>query len=99
MSNAEGIRLDKWLWYARFFKTRSLASKVCGKGKVRVNGITVYKAHFIIRVGSVLTFPKAREIFVVRVEELGDRRGPAREAQSLYTTLVEATERLSVSEK
>ncbi len=99
MSDTEGIRLDKWLWYARFFKSRSIASRVCGTGKVRVNGITVYKAHFIIRVGSVLTFPKAREIYVVRVDALGNRRGPASEAQLLYTTVGEKTGRLSVFEK
>lgn len=99
MSNTEGIRLDKWLWYARFFKTRSIAGRVCSTGKVRVNGTMVNKAHRIIRVGSVLTFPKAREIYVVRVEELGNRRGPAREAQLLYTTISETPGRFPISQK
>ena len=99
MSKEAGIRLDKWLWYARFFKTRSIASGVCSKGKVRVDGTTVHKAHCIIRVGSVLTFPKASEICVVRVEGLGNRRGPAREAQLLYTRISESTGRLPISEK
>ena len=99
MSNTEGIRRDKWLWYARLFKTRSIASRVCATGKVRVYGTMVNKAHCIIRVGSVLTFPKAREIFVVRVEELGNRRGPAREARLLYTTISETPGRLPISQK
>ena len=89
MSGKEGVRLDKWLWYARFFKSRSLASRVCIAGKVRVNGISVKKAHYIVRVGNVLTFAKSKEIRVVRVNALGTRRGPAPEAQSLYTVLEE----------
>jgi ribosome-associated heat shock protein Hsp15 len=85
LNGADGIRLDKWLWQARFFKTRSLASKVCAAGKVRVDGEIVRKAHYVVRVGHVLTFPKARDIHVVRIEALGARRGPATEAQTLYS--------------
>lgn len=89
MSGEDGIRLDKWLWQARFFKSRSLASKVCASGKVRVNGDVIRKAHYIVRVGNVLTFPKAKDVRVVRIEELGTRRGPATEAQTLYSEIDE----------
>ena len=80
-------RLDKWLWYARFFKSRSLATKFCASGRLRVNEQGVRKAHHGLHVGDVLTFPKARHIRVVRVVDLGTRRGPAAEAQALYDDL------------
>ncbi len=80
-------RLDKWLWYARFFKSRSLATKFCASGRLRVNEQAVKKAHHALHVGDVLTFPKARHIRVVRVVDLGTRRGPAVEAQTLYDDL------------
>ncbi len=89
MSGEDGIRLDKWLWHARFFKSRSLASRICAGGKVRIDGQVVRKAHYIVRIGNVLTFPKAKEIRVVRIEGLGTRRGPAAEAQALYTEIGE----------
>jgi len=91
LSGEDGIRLDKWLWHARFFKSRSLASQVCAKGRVRVDGDVVRKAHYIVRVGNVLTFPKAKEVRVVRIEGLGTRRGPASEAQSLYSDIEETS--------
>ena len=83
----EALRLDKWLWYARFFKSRSLASKVCETGKVRVDGAPVAKSHFQLRPGAVLTFPQGQHIRVVKVLALGSRRGPAPEAQALYEDL------------
>ena len=84
----EWIRLDKWLWQARFFKSRALASKICAAGRVRIDGERVTKAHAAIRPGHVLTFPQARDIRVVRVVALGTRRGPAVEARTLYEDLV-----------
>lgn len=81
------IRADKWLWYARFFKTRTLASKVCASGKLRLSGSLVAKAHQKVKVGDVLTFPQGRHIRVVKVVALGSRRGPAPEAQGLYEDL------------
>lgn len=82
-----GIRLDKWLWHARFFKTRSIASKYCEEGRLRVNGEPTAKAHYAARVGDVLTFPMGEVIRVVRIVALGERRGPAPEAQALYEDL------------
>jgi ribosome-associated heat shock protein Hsp15 len=84
---APGIRLDKWLWHARFFKTRSIASKYCEAGRLRVNGEPTQKAHYAARIGDVLTFPLGTEIRVVRIVALGERRGPAPEAQALYEDL------------
>lgn len=83
---ARKIRIDKWLWQARFFKTRSLAAKVVGAG-LRVNGQNVAKPAFAVSVGDVLTFSQARDVRVVRVAALGDRRGPAPEARLLYEDL------------
>ncbi len=87
-SSAETQRIDKWLWYARFFKTRSLASKIVSGGKVRVsNGDKterISKSSQLIRVGDTLTFPAGKRIRVVKVLAPGVRRGPASEAQTLY---------------
>lgn len=83
------LRLDKWLWHARFFKSRALASRHCAKGRVRVDGEVVRKAHFSVRPGHVLTFPQGGTIRVVRILALGTRRGPAPEAQQLYEVIEE----------
>lgn len=87
MMSDEGLRADKWLWYARFFKTRSIATKACNAGKVRIGGNGVSKAHSKIKVGDVLTFPQGRHIRVVKVLALASRRGPASEARNLYEDL------------
>lgn len=83
------LRIDKWLWQARFFKTRSLAAKQVSGGHVRVNGDRAQKPAQTVGPGDVLTFPQGRIIRVVRVELLGQRRGPAPEAQTLYTDMTE----------
>ncbi len=84
---APGIRLDKWLWHARFFKTRSIASKYCEQGRLRVNGEPTAKAHYAARIGDVLTFPMGHDIRIIRIVALGEHRGPAPEAQALYEDL------------
>lgn len=81
------IRIDKWLWYARFFKTRGLAAKVAAGGHVRVNAEKIAKASYSVGAGDVLTFPQGRQVRVVRLAAVGNRRGPAIEAQSLYEDL------------
>ena len=78
------LRLDKWLWQARFFKTRSVAAKQISSGHVRVNGTRAGKPAFTVTPGDVLTFLQARDIRVVEIVALGTRRGPAPEAQALY---------------
>lgn len=80
------IRLDKWLWQARFFKSRSLAAAACS-GPMRLNGQPVAKPSQPVRPGDVLTFVQAREVRLVRVLAPGSRRGPAAEAQTLYEDL------------
>ena len=80
------IRLDKWLWHARFFKSRSLAAAACG-GPMRLNGQPVTKPSQPVRAGDVLTFVQGRTVRVVRVLCVGTRRGPAPEAQTLYDDL------------
>ena len=83
----EKIRVDKWLWQARFFKSRGLAGEVAGSGAVRVNGERIAKPAHGVRAGDVLTFPQAGHIRVIRILGLGTRRGPAAEAQALYADL------------
>lgn len=85
--NTEKLRLDKWLWQARFFKSRSLAAAQCRAKKVRINGDHAKKASAMVAVGDVLTFPKADEVRVIEVVALGVRRGPATEAALLYKDL------------
>ena len=77
-------RLDQWLWYARFCKSRSIASTYCTKRRVRINSRAVKRASQPIRIGDVLTLPTRGDIAVVRVTDLGTRRRPASEAATLY---------------
>ena len=87
-ASRERLRIDKWLWQARFFKTRSGATKVVAAGSVRVNGTRISKASAGVSVGDVLTFPQSRDVRVVEIAALGERRGPAPEAQALYRDVV-----------
>ena len=86
------LLIDKWLWFARFFKTRGLATKTVTGGHVRVNGNHATKASHGVAVGDTLTFPQARQIRVVRIVDLGARRGPAPEARALYEDLTPTPE-------
>ena len=81
------IRLDTWLFQARFLKSRSLAAGLIGKGRLRVNGDATAKPHRAVGPGDVLTFALHGRVRVVRILDTGDRRGPAREAQSFYEDL------------
>lgn len=84
---AAKLRIDKWLWRARFFKTRGAAAEMANAGQARVNGARVAKASHAVKPGDVLVFPKHPHIRVVEVVALGTRRGPAAEAQALYRDL------------
>ncbi len=86
------IRLDKWLWAARFFKTRSLAAKAANGGKVHINGQRA-KAAKTVDVGDVLTITIGTMEFVVTVEALSARRGPATIARQLYEESEESREK------
>ncbi|WP_010139344.1 RNA-binding S4 domain-containing protein [Oceanicola sp. S124] len=81
------MRADKWLWQARFFKSRSLAAACVTGGHLRVNSNRASKASHAVGPGDVLTFPQGRLIRVVKILALGTRRGPAPEAQALYEEL------------
>ena len=84
---AQRLRLDKWLWQARFFKTRAEAAEIIGKGRVRLNGQRMSKPGHGIAVGDVLIFPHGAAIRLIKVMALGVRRGPFCEAQLLYIDL------------
>lgn len=79
-----GQRLDKWLWFARVVKSRSLAARLVTDGKVRIAGQKADKPAQTVRVGDVLTITVARRVRVLEVAAPGVRRGPATESQSLY---------------
>jgi ribosome-associated heat shock protein Hsp15 len=81
------LRLDKWLFHARFFRTRALAAALCAKGRIRLNRQPVHKAHQPVRPGDVLTFAQGALIRVVRVRALGERREAAPQARRLYEDL------------
>ena len=81
--NGENLRIDKWLWYARFFKSRALASKLCTSGKLRLNCELIRKGHATLKEKDVLTFPKEDDVRVIKVISLATRRGSASEAAAL----------------
>ena len=85
--SSEKLRVDKWLWHARFFKTRSLAASRVKTGAVRINSTVTHKPSSTVAAGDVLTFPQGDHIRVIQIDALGERRGPAPEAQTLYTDL------------
>jgi ribosome-associated heat shock protein Hsp15 len=81
---SDKFRLDKWLWQARFVKSRSLAAGLVTGGHVRVNGQRAAKPAHGVQPGDVLTFPQGDRIRVVRILAPATRRGPATEAATLY---------------
>ena len=87
MTEETTTRLDKWLWYARFFKTRTQATKLIQSGRLRINGDITNKPHRTATVGMILTFPQAKHVRVIKIAEIAQRRGPAPEAMALYEDL------------
>ncbi|MGQ0566352.1 MAG: RNA-binding S4 domain-containing protein [Gemmobacter sp.] len=81
------LRLDKWLWQARFFRSRTLAAELVHAGHLRLNGQRVVKPGATVGPGDTLTFPQGDRIRLIRVQATGLRRGPATEAQALYLDL------------
>ncbi|WP_231388633.1 RNA-binding S4 domain-containing protein [Pseudooceanicola algae] len=79
--------MDKWLWQARFFKSRGLAASCAIGGHLRINGRHATKAASAVGLGDVLTFTQGDTVRVIRITALGTRRGPAPEAQGLYEDL------------
>ncbi len=85
--NAVAMRIDRWLWHARFFKTRSMATQLVASGRLRLNRRRITKSHGTLHPGDILTFPQNRRVRVIRVIAISTRRGPAREAADLYEDL------------
>lgn len=85
--SGDKLRLEKWLWFARFFKTRSLSATRVAAGDVRVNGARVTKPATTVQAGDVLTFAIGAQVRIVEVLAVGTRRGPAPEAQALYNDM------------
>ena len=87
MTGADRQRIDKWLWFARLVKTRTLAQKLVLSGDVRVNREKIGAASQLVRAGDVLTVIGPRGVRVLKVLAPGTRRGPAPEARLLYEDL------------
>ena len=83
----ETLRIDLWLWRARFFKTRGLAARFVEAGKVRRNDARLDKPSRPVRVGDRLIFATSGRLVCIEVLALGERRGPAAEARTLYSEL------------
>jgi len=97
----DGIRIDKWLWAARFFKTRALASRSCDLGRIQSNGVAA-KPSREVHVGDRLHIVNEGGIFEVDVKGLSAMRGPAAVAQALYEETAESREarqRLAIQKK
>jgi ribosome-associated heat shock protein Hsp15 len=90
------IRLDKWLFFARFFKSREKATAAIIAGLIKLNGEKVEKSSQSVKPGDVLIISQGKRLKIIRVQEMGTRRGPVLEAQGLYEDL-EATIKLSNS--
>jgi len=92
-SEAASCRIDVWLWRTRLVKTRALGAQLAEAGKIRQtrggSEARLDKPSRLVRAGDILTFALAGRLHVVRVEAMGDRRGPASEAQTLYTSLAD----------
>jgi ribosomal 50S subunit-recycling heat shock protein len=87
----DGCRIDVWLWRARFCKTRSLAAKLADEGRVRLTRAgaesRIDKASRTVKPGDQLVFALGGRLTAIRIEALGDRRGPPAEARTLYAPL------------
>jgi ribosome-associated heat shock protein Hsp15 len=86
---ADSQRLDKWLWSARFYKTRGLAVEAINGGHVHVNGQRIKPAK-TIRIGDIIEITKDQYLWRLEVQALAQRRGPSREAQQLYVEDVDS---------
>jgi len=80
----DSLRLDRFLVFARFFRTRGRAQALVSAGRVRINGKATGKTHALVRIGDVLTFPQGKQIRVVRILALPQRRGSAAMAAAAY---------------
>ena len=98
-ATAERQRIDKWLWFSRLVKTRTLAGELVSSGKVRVNSTKISKASHNVQPGDVLTFTYHTRVKVIKIVAIGNRRGPAPEAQTLYEDMSPPVVRSETSEE
>ena len=91
-AKTDKVRLDKWLWAARFFKTRALAAEAVNRGKVQVGGVRVKPAH-TMRLGETLTIRIGVYEYQIIVQKLSRQRGPAKQAVLLYQETTESLEK------
>jgi ribosome-associated heat shock protein Hsp15 len=82
------MRLDRFLWFARFARTRSAAQALAQTGSFRVDGRRVERGQVRVRIGSTLAFLQGNQVRAIRIEKLPPRRGPAPEAQACYVDLL-----------
>jgi ribosome-associated heat shock protein Hsp15 len=83
----ERVRIDKWLWHARFYRSRVLAQQAAASGLLRLNGLRVERASAGVQPGDIVTLPRGRDVLAVRIEAVALRRGPSAEARKLYTVV------------
>jgi ribosome-associated heat shock protein Hsp15 len=83
----DAARLDRWLWFVRVVKSRTLAAGLVGQGKVRINRAKAVKPSQMVRIGDVLTVTVGPRVRILKVVAFGERRGPPSEAQMLYEEL------------
>ena len=83
----ERVRIDKWLWHARFYRSRAQAQQAAASGLLRLNGSRVERASAGIQPGDIVTLPRGRDVLAVRVEAVALRRGPSVEAKKLYSVV------------
>lgn len=93
------MRLDRYLFFIRLLKSRTLAQALIEEGKVRIDGKRVAKTSEEVRVGSVIALPLRGQVRVLRVVALPSRRGPATEARTCYEELEEAADSANVSQQ
>lgn len=93
MKRSEQRRIDQWLFFTRLTKSRSLAGRLVEAGKIRINKEKITKASETLKIGDVVTAMINRNLKVVEVLDLGQRRGPASEAQTLYADLTPKTDK------
>ena len=90
MVYGRGMRIDKWLWFARLARSRSEAQKLCESRRLRIDGRVIDRSCAQVRPGTILSCPRGDDVVAVRVEALAERRGPFEEARQHYTALLPA---------
>lgn len=91
--SGKAIRLDKFLWFVRLTKTRTLAQEIAQAGHLRIDGRVVDRPHMAVRIGNIVSFALHDRVRIIRIEALPGRRGPATEARLCYTDLSPARAR------